>query len=569
MLDNEVDDSSEQIPTPTLPPDVAHFIGDKKELTTTFSSGNGGFGAMFDVESKSEKGDLVITSMDFHTDLAGVDINVKIFTKTGSYVGFGYQSEAWSIVADTTVKGEGYYKRTVIPPESFEDVVILNGNVQAFYVTIDKPNLRYSNAESVGDVWVQSDEENAEIVIKVGAGLGGGFASFNSLFEPRVMNGIVHYHLRHEQTSPPTAAAPTLPKSPTSIDGSLKTEQDFDASSYGIIFSVRNKGLPSVYITGLWIYCDSVGDVGVEVYAMEGEFIGEPVVVEQDQITSTTISGSGLDSLVRIPLQNQVELSAGQGRSLYLTLDRPSLQYAIGAEEGTVSTSDEYIEISDGSGVLGYPLSSSNMRSRRRFVGVVDYNAEKDAITSTVSTIDFQASVVPDVPSTAAITGQFLSTSFDGGSGSYGTLFDVTNVRESQKIMITKLDVHVSGEDSLRCEVWYRRGSSLDYPWNTDGGGWVMVANEILMPTVESGESVLVRFSGDKFTGIEVEPDELVGLLVQCEEGRARYASSSDKIVAIDDSIMIESGYGVTLFPLSARVQFDRAFEGVIHYNVV
>lgn len=96
-----------------------------------------------------------------------------------------------------------------------------------------------------------------------------------------------------------------------------------------------------------------------------------------------------------------------------------------------------------------------------------------------------------------------------------------------------------------------------------------MVANEILMPTVESGESVLVRFSEDKFTGIEVEPDELVGLLVQCEEGRARYASSSDKIVAIDDSITIESGYGVTLFPLSARVQFDRAFEGVIHYNVV
>jgi len=571
VLDNKVDYESEQTPTPTLPPDVVYVKSDNKEITTTFSSGNGGYGAMFDIECKSETGDLVISSMDFHTDLVGVDINVKIFTKSGSYVGYGHQSEAWSIVADTTVKGEGYYKRTVVPPETFEDVVILNGNVQAFYITIDKPNLRYSNAESVGDVWVQSEEEN-EIVIKVGAGLGGGLASFSSLFEPRVMNGVVHYHFRHQQTFPPTPDVPILPKSPTSINGSLKTEEDFDASSYGIIFSVRNKGLSTVHITGLWIYCDFVGDLGAEVYAMEGDFLGEPVVVNRDQITRTTISGSGLDSLVRIPLQNQVELSADQRRSLYLTLDRPSLQYAIGAEQGTVSSSDEYIEISDGSGVLGYPLSSSNMRTRRRFVGIVDYSAEEDAKASVVSTVDFQASVVmPDMTSsTEAVPGQFLSTSFGGDLGSYGMLFDVTNVRESQKMMITKLDVHVRGEDSLRCEIWYRRGSSLDYPWNTDGGGWIMVANETLVPEVESGKSLLVRFSEDKFTGIEMEAGELVGLLVQCEEERARYSiSSSDKIVAVNDSIMIESGYGVTLFPLSARVQFDRAFEGVIHYNEV
>ena len=142
-------------------------------------------------------------------------------------------------------------------------------------------------------------------------------------------------------------------------------------------------------------------------------------------------------------------------------------------------------------------------------------------------------------------------------------------MRESQKIMITKLDVHASGENSLRCEVWYRRGSSLDYPWNTNGGGWGMVANENLVPKAEPGESVLARFSADKFTHIEVGPGELVGLLVQCEEERTRYTTKQSKTVAINDSIKIESGYGVTLFPLSARVQFDRAFEGVIHYSEV
>jgi hypothetical protein len=421
-------------------------------------------------------------------------------------------------------------------------------------VTIDRPNLRYSNAENVGDVWVS--EEN-EIVIKVGAGLGGGLASFSSLFEPRVMNGVIHYHMRNQQTFPPTSADPILPS--PSISGSLKTDQEFEAGSYGVIFSVRNKGLSAMHITGLSIYSDFFGDFGVEVYALEGGFLGESVIVKS-QITSTTISGTGSEFLVQIPMQKKVEVKAGQLQSLYVTLDRPSLQYSMG-EEGTISASDDFIEILDGSGVLGYPLSSSNVRSGRRFVGVVDYIAQEGAI----------ALVIPTTQPT--VSGQFLSTLFEGNSGSYGVLFDVTNVRQSQKVIITKLDIHASGEDSLRCEVWYRRGSSLDYPWNTDGGGWIMVVNESLVPEGGSGESKLIRFSKEKFTPIEIDSSELVGLLVQCDEERVRYSihdsSGPDKIVSMNDSIMIESGYGVTVYPLSARVQFDRAFEGVIRYSDV
>jgi hypothetical protein len=113
VLDDEVEDATEPTPpTPTLHHDDVYVIGDKKEISTTFSSGNGGHGGMFDILCNSETGDLVVSSIDFHTDLVGVGINVKVFTKPGSYVGYGYQSEAWEIVADTTVKGEGYYKRT-------------------------------------------------------------------------------------------------------------------------------------------------------------------------------------------------------------------------------------------------------------------------------------------------------------------------------------------------------------------------------------------------------------------------------------------------------------------------
>ena len=433
--------------------------------------------------------------------------------------------------------------------------------MQAFYVTIDKPNLRYSNAENVGDVWVSTENE---ISIKVGAGLGGGLASFSSLFEPRIMNGVIHYHERSYQTFPPTSSLPALPVSPTSVDGSLKTEQEFEAGSYGLVFAVRNKGLLAMYITGLSVYSEYIGDFGVEVYTLEGDFIGQPLV-DWVQIKSTTVSGSGLESLIPLPMQ--VKIEAGQLQTFYVTLDRPSLKYTMGTEEGAVSASDDYIEILDGSGVLGYPLAASNMRSGRRFVGAVDYRAEEGAIASPTVQPSIQPSVNPDKTSTRTS----LTTSFEGDSGSYGELFNVSNKRESQKVKITKLGVHMSGEENIRCEVWYRRGSALDYPWNVDGGGWTKVANETLVPEGGPGETILVHFTEDSFIPIVIDPLELVGVLVLCEEERVRYgihnSSSPDKIVASTDSIMIEAGYGVTSYPLNARVQFDRKFEGVIYYS--
>lgn len=83
---------------------------------------------------------------------------------------------------------------------------------------------------------------------------------------------------------------------------------------------------------------------------------------------------------------------------------------------------------------------------------------------------------------------------------------------------------------------------------------------------------MLVGFTEDMFTPIEINPSELVGVLLICDEERVRYgihdSSSSDKTVAASESILIEAGYGVTSYPLNARVQFDRAFEGAIHFSV-
>lgn len=417
----------------------------------------------------------------------------------------------------------------------------------------------------MGDVWVRS-EDNL-LVLKVGAGQGdGGLASFSSLFEPRIINSVIHYHERSYQTASPTSSFPVLPPSPTSVDGSLKTEQEFEAGSYGIVFTVRNKGVLAMFITGLSIYADTLGDFGVEVYALEGDYTGQQLA-DWVQIKSTTVSGSGLER--SIPLQMQVKIEAGQRQTFYVTLDRPSLKYALGgAEDGAVSASDDYIEILDGSGVLGYPLTDSNLRSGRRFIGVIDYRAEEGAIASPTHQPSSQLSIEPN----ETFTSDLLTTSFEGGSGSFGELFDVTNKREYQNIKITKLDVHVSGTEAIRCEVWYRRGSALDYPWNTNKeGGWKKVADESLVPE-KDGETMLVGFTEDMFTPIEIDPSELVGVLLICDEERVRYgihdSSSSDKTVAANESIMIEAGYGVTSYPLNARVQFDRAFEGAIHFSV-
>lgn len=142
---------------------------------------------------------------------------------------------------------------------------------------------------------------------------------------------------------------------------------------------------------------------------------------------------------------------------------------------------------------------------------------------------------------------------------------------ESGNIVINGLDFYGTG-DTLTCELWHRVGSALDYPWNTDGGGWALTASSTV--SREGGTDALTnrrRFPEADFTPIVAARGSVIGMLLQCVEDRVRYSyyqgGNDEGIISEDDNIKVLFGYGVTRFPLQAMVQFDRVFNGVIYYD--
>merc|ERR1712232_676305 len=162
-------------PAPTPSPTAAPAI-----LTTTFNDNNGSQGNMFDIKAKQ---DLTIKEMDVNTSSG--NINVEVYTKSGSYSGSQNISGAWTSILSGSGTGEGQGNPTPLSP--FNGVVVASGATQGFFVLVN--SIRYTNGSAVGSVFA----ENSHMQFFEGIGRSGGFGS--SIFSPRVWNGNIRYFI--------------------------------------------------------------------------------------------------------------------------------------------------------------------------------------------------------------------------------------------------------------------------------------------------------------------------------------------------------------------------------------
>lgn len=96
----------------------------------TMSSGNGGYGAMFDVTAKPGR-TLVVRTLDIHTDTLS-DVQVEVYVVNGAYAPHSYDSEAWSLICKTTVRSDGNFQRTRLPERDFAKIAIPGGKLEGF-----------------------------------------------------------------------------------------------------------------------------------------------------------------------------------------------------------------------------------------------------------------------------------------------------------------------------------------------------------------------------------------------------------------------------------------------------
>lgn len=140
-------------------------IETEHELITVFSGMKPLYGNLFDVYAVY---DLVVTSLDIHTDIQDMPVIVKVFTKKGSMRDNSTTWDDWREVANTKIKGNGQYGSSPIPSNAFSPVVIMADTIQSFFITLTSGNLVSTEASNYfsSSVWKADDN----LKISVGAG---------------------------------------------------------------------------------------------------------------------------------------------------------------------------------------------------------------------------------------------------------------------------------------------------------------------------------------------------------------------------------------------------------------
>jgi hypothetical protein len=144
---------------------------DLYELITTYDGGWKQDGVMFDVQTVVSNS--TTTSEDSGTTPDGITVFglnmltpsteafcIELYTKSGTFSDGAFDASSWDFLGSFTLVGQGPTTPTEIPLGSFDPITIGLGETQAFYVTTQNENVRYTALDSAeyvtGDVYASS-----------------------------------------------------------------------------------------------------------------------------------------------------------------------------------------------------------------------------------------------------------------------------------------------------------------------------------------------------------------------------------------------------------------------------
>jgi len=149
---------------------------DSSSISTLFTGGNAHQGNMFDITPLT---DINIQKFDVHPDEGA--INMEVFYKTGSYLGYESDLSAWTSVGTADIVGVGYGNPVELPVGDFN---LYAGETYGIYITITGALgtlLNYTNGANT--------YSNGDLELSLGCGGEYGDCSYT----PRTWNGTVYY----------------------------------------------------------------------------------------------------------------------------------------------------------------------------------------------------------------------------------------------------------------------------------------------------------------------------------------------------------------------------------------
>jgi len=492
-------------------------------LFTTMEGGNGSYGVMFEIHS-THTHSIIVRNLSFQTRSRG-RLRVEAYTKVGSHL--EAEESQWTLVADVVVSGMGYLKLTSIPDVDFDNVRILPGATQSFFIFLDSPDMRYSATSP--DEFLEPFVSNSYFEIITGSGIGRG--KFQQLFSNRIFNGEVRYSVENGFS----------PRS-----NMLTTTYNDNNGNYGSMFDV--KVLKSVVITGIDVHVQIIGSVKVEVWTK----IGGHKSYEQNQdlwtkIIATNIEGRGTGQPTLIPVRDfiHLEVNEGETHAFYITFRTFDLRYT----NGEWPVSNEHLQILTGSGV-SYPFGNSFYP--RSFNGALHYQVNGNSDESPKLKGTDISPKSNDMDS--------LITSYQGGNGSFGCMFDIVAENE---IIIHSLEVHTRLTQATWISVYTQKGGHTEPPdW-----GKPIFKREV----VGQGNSNHTPLPNEYFTPVRVMKGEVQAFYVTLRSPDLRYTNgiSLGRTYSSNSDLSILEGTGVGSYKKFDKLISPRVFNGVVHYEKV
>ena len=151
---------------------------------TTFNPQYYGNGNVFKIKAVK---DITITGFTIHAYSRGTG-SIKVWDKSGDYVGHQYNPSMWNEIQANTVVGKGYRSGTVLA-KLVTPISVAAGSFHSFYFYSTDLMILFSSGTVEGSTYKQ----NSDIIFYEGKFNGG--SEFGGVGGPYVWNGIIEYGL--------------------------------------------------------------------------------------------------------------------------------------------------------------------------------------------------------------------------------------------------------------------------------------------------------------------------------------------------------------------------------------
>jgi M6 family metalloprotease-like protein len=283
------------------------------------------------------------------------------------------------------------------------------------------------------------------------------------------------------------------------------------------------------------------GPTIVEVWMKLGTHVSfENDLSEWSRRVALEVEAKGLDSVTSVDV-GSIPLLADELHSLYVFLLPGKLRYTNGVGVGSIVAANDDLIIYEG---VGKSAFFGNTFNNRIWNGAIHY------------------ALTPRTPSPTSAPADQLSTTYAGGSGQAGNMFDVLAY---QDVSIKGFDLHIYDQEEVAIEILTKTGSFIGSERSCED--WTLVADTTVLG---SGVGEPTHVSLDASSPVLIQQGHFRAFYVTVKGGTGmRYSPGieTDTLFVHDSHLAIFEGAGTAY--RCGPTFWNRVWNGAIYYEAV